>query len=58
MCIRYGNEDVVKTFGLRLLTAKKTRRSRISPSRPQGWHTGTYAEIARNKVDDMDKNSI
>ncbi|KAH8586006.1 hypothetical protein B0O99DRAFT_529559 [Bisporella sp. PMI_857] len=58
MCIRYGYEDVGETSGSRRSTAKKTRMRPISTSRLRGWYTGTYAEIARNKLRDMDKNGF
>ncbi|KAH6725072.1 hypothetical protein BKA61DRAFT_42781 [Leptodontidium sp. MPI-SDFR-AT-0119] len=58
MCIRYGYEDVGETSGPRRSTAKKTRTRPISTTRLRGWYTGTYAEIARNKLGDMDKNGF
>ena len=56
MCIRYGYEDVGETSGPLRSTSRKTRARPISTSRLRGWYTGTYAEIARNKLGDMDKN--
>jgi hypothetical protein len=58
MCIRYGYEDVGEISGPLRSTVKKIRTRPISISRLRGWYTGTYTEIARNKLGDMDKNGF
>jgi hypothetical protein len=49
MCIRYGYDDMDDK-----LKAKKWTRPAVI-SRLRDWYTGTYMQIARNKVGDMDK---
>ena len=54
MCIRYGHDD-------RDNNPKGKRRIRpaaAAASCLRDWYTGTYAQIARNKVGDMDKNQF
>ncbi|TEY37182.1 hypothetical protein BOTCAL_0526g00030 [Botryotinia calthae] len=58
MCIRYGYEDIEQDSGPIRSPAKKTRTRSISTSRLQKWYTGTYIEIARTKLGDMDKNGF
>jgi hypothetical protein len=52
MCIRYGHDDMDD----KLKGKKWTRLAAIS--RLRGWYAGTYAEIARNKLGDIDKNGF
>jgi hypothetical protein len=52
MCIRHGHDDMDDN-----LNGKKwTRPAAIS--RLRDWYTGTYTQIARNKVGDMGKNQF
>ncbi|KAH6667434.1 hypothetical protein B0J14DRAFT_619990 [Halenospora varia] len=51
MCIRYGHED-----GDDNPKAKKRIRQPAAASCLRDWYTGTYTQIARNKLGDMDKN--
>ncbi|KAL7799783.1 serine/threonine-protein kinase Sgk2 [Trichoderma ceciliae] len=55
MCIRYGHEDL---DGDENSMVKKRMERRIMPSRLRGWYSGTYNEIGRNKLGDMDKNGF
>jgi hypothetical protein len=48
MCIRYGYEDTGRQEASKVVRAKTNIL--------QGWYTGTYADIARNKTADMIKN--
>lgn len=50
MCIRYGHDEVEGEF------KPNNRRRPAKISRLRGWYTGTYAEIARIKVGDMNKD--
>jgi serine/threonine protein kinase len=55
MCIRYGYEDV-DLEGTAAPSSSKPDKTRIRPmktSRLRGWYSGTYTEIARNKLGDM-----
>lgn len=58
MCIRYGHEDIGESSSPLRSTAKKIRTRSISISPLQKWYTGTYTEIARVKLGDMDKNGF
>jgi len=49
MCIRYGHGNMDD----KLKAKKWTRPAAIC--RLRDWYTGTYMQIARNKVGDMDK---
>jgi len=53
MCIRYGHDD-----GDDNPKAKKQIRPLAAASCLRDWYTGTYTQIARNKVGDMDKNQF
>jgi hypothetical protein len=61
MCIRYGYEDpgdwADRTASSEPVANKLRVRLR-NTIRLWGWYTGTYAEIARNKRGDMDKNGF
>jgi len=50
MCTRHGHHDIDDN-----LKAKKPIRP-AAINRLRDWYTGTYTQIARNKVGDMDKN--
>jgi hypothetical protein len=58
MCIRYGHEAVRKTSPPRWSETKRRRTRPTSTSRLQGWYSGTYTEIGRNKLGDMDMNGF
>ncbi|KAM3066403.1 hypothetical protein ACMFMG_012093 [Clarireedia jacksonii] len=48
ICVRYGYEGTGRP--------KLNKLIRLRTNLLRGWYTGTYADIARNKVGDMDKN--
>ncbi|TGO43961.1 hypothetical protein BCON_0689g00010 [Botryotinia convoluta] len=48
MCIRYGYEDTGRQKPSKVMRAKTNIL--------RGWYTGIYADIAQNKVGNMDKN--
>ncbi|KAG9241301.1 hypothetical protein BJ878DRAFT_536604 [Calycina marina] len=55
MCIRYGHKDV-DLEGTAAPSGSKPNKTRVRPmktSRLRGWYSGTYPEIARNKLGDM-----
>ncbi|CAM6004313.1 unnamed protein product [Sphagnum balticum] len=56
MCIRYG-EDASEPSPSRPLEAKRKGRP-TTASVLRDWYTGTYTQIARTKVGDMDKNEF
>ena len=58
MFIRYGHEKIRENSAPRGSMAKKRRTRPTSSSRLQGWYSGTYVEIGRNKLGDMDKNGF
>jgi hypothetical protein len=59
MCIRYGYGDLGDWADRTASSEPVANKMRVRPRntiRLRGWYTGTYAEIARNKLGDMDKN--
>lgn len=60
MCILYGNED--PGVGVdRSASSEPAANKRVRPRksiRLRRWYTGTYAEIALNKLGDIDKNGF
>jgi hypothetical protein len=54
MCIRYGHDvDMEETATPSASKPNKTRVRQMKTSRLRGWYSGTYTEIARNKLGDM-----
>jgi hypothetical protein len=61
MCICYGYEDPGDWADRTTSSEPVANKLRVRPRNTiilRGWYTGTYAEIARNKRGDMDKNGF
>lgn len=58
MCIRYDHEERGDSSVPLVLQASGRRTRVISASLLQGWYSGTYTQVARNKLGNMDTNGF